>query len=219
MRTIVKYPVLAERLAYAMEVRDVKAYQLCQITGLDKSAVSNYLQGYFRPNQQRLALIAEALHVAPEWLDGYDVEMNPVQSNISNLKSSNLRRINLYSSISCGSGVFNDGNVEGVISLPGLELSGTKEYFAVKANGDSMTGVGIDDGDILIFEKTDLPEENKIGAFCIDNEYAICKRYMSDQGKIFLMSANDAYLPIVIEPMDDCFRCVGLLVKIIKDVQ
>ena len=92
-----------------------------------------------------------------------------------------------------------------------------KQYCSVYAVGNSMIGAGIEEGDLLIFERSDVSQENKIGAFCIDNEQAVCKRYKSGNGQIFLMSANDNYAPIVINPIDDCFRTVGILVKVLKD--
>ena len=220
MRLEVKYPLQAERLNYAMKLRGIKAVKLCALTGLDKATISNYRHGYFRPTEKdRLNTIAKALHVAPEWLDGYDVPMEKYESNLTPLHSSAMRNINQLEYISCGCGTFNEGSIVGVLSLPAEMFKPSSEYFAITAQGDSMINAGIEDGDILIFEVTNIPLENKIGAFCLENEYAICKKYKSTDGQIFLLSANDNYAPILIDPMDECFRCVGILVNVIKQVR
>lgn len=211
-----KEVLFAERLIEAMRIRNMKAIKLCQLTGLSQSDVSNYRHGYYKPNPKSLAKIAAALHVAPEWLDGYDVPMEQkYESNLTPL-SNNVRQINMLEFISCGCGTFNDGTIVSVLTLPEEMFNIHKEYFAITAQGDSMINAGIDDGDILFFERSDVPLDGKIGAFCLENEFAICKRYRRRDGKIYLLSANEEYAPIIVDPMDECFRCVGLLSSILK---
>ena len=214
-----KEPLFAQRLNDALRYRGMKAVKLCGLTGIRKSDISNYRHGYYKPTGTNLIKLAKALHVAPEWLDGYDVPMEKYESNLTPLHSSAMRNINQLEYISCGCGTFNEGSIVGVLSLPAEMFKPSSEYFAITAQGDSMINAGIEDGDILIFEVTNIPLENKIGAFCLENEYAICKKYKSTDGQIFLLSANDNYAPILIDPMDECFRCVGILVNVIKQVR
>ncbi len=214
-----KEPLFAERLIEAMRIRNIRAIKLCEMTGLSQSDISNYRHGYYKPNPASLIKIAKALDVAPEWLDGYDVPMvQKHESNVAPLSSNKVRQINMLEFISCGCGTFNDGQVVAVLSLPDEMFSPYKEYFAITAKGDSMINAGIDDGDILIFERSDVPVDNKIGAFCLENETALCKRYKTKDGKIYLLSANEEYAPIIIDPLDECFRCVGILSSITKKV-
>jgi transcriptional regulator with XRE-family HTH domain len=53
----------------------MKQSELCQITKIPKSAISQYLSGAFEPKQDRLHIIANALDVSPVWLMGFDVPM------------------------------------------------------------------------------------------------------------------------------------------------
>ena len=188
-----------------------KLSALCRKADITQPMMHYYLNGQFLPKHERLVKMAEALDVSPDWLLGIDEP-----ENIQPAKSK-LFLLEVLSSISCGCGIYNDGEVVDTIKLPEEMFNPHKQYFAVYAVGNSMTGAGIEEGDLLIFERTDVPQENKIGAFCIDNEQALCKRYKSGNGKIFLLSANDNYAPIVIDPLDDCFRTVGILVKVLKD--
>ena len=63
------------RIAKALSIRNMRQSELCELTKIPKSAVSQYLSGAFEPKQDRLHLIAKALNVAPAWLMGFDVPM------------------------------------------------------------------------------------------------------------------------------------------------
>ena len=208
--------VFVDRLIYAMRIRNMKAIDIVNKTSISKPMMTHYTSGRNKPSQDKLLELAAALHVAPEWLDGYDVPMEQkYESNLTPL-SNNVRQINMLEFISCGCGTFNDGTIVSVLTLPEEMFNIHKEYFAITAQGDSMINAGIDDGDILFFERSDVPLDGKIGAFCLENEFAICKRYRRRDGKIYLLSANEEYAPIIVDPMDECFRCVGLLSSILK---
>lgn len=49
------------------------------------------------------------------------------------------------------------------------------EYFAQYAKGESMKDAGINDGDLLIFERTDKVDDGVIGCFCDEDNVATCK--------------------------------------------
>ena len=213
-----KNAIFSERLVLAMRMRGMKATQLARYAGVTNADISNYRHGYYMPGTEKLHRIAKVLNVAPEWLDGYDVPMEKLETNLSPVKDKTLRSVNVLEFIGCGVGMYNDGTVIDSISLPSGMFKPNAEYFGIYAKGDSMVGAGINNGDLLVFERTDVPIHNKIGAFCIDNEYAICKKYQSVNGRVILLSANDNYSPIIIEPSNTCFRCVGILVSIIKVV-
>lgn len=56
--------------------------ELCKRTGIQKSALSNYLNGDREPRQDQISLIVDPFGVNPAWLMGYDVpmEMQPHDS-------------------------------------------------------------------------------------------------------------------------------------------
>lgn len=66
---------LKNRLREALNMRCMKAVDLCEKTGIPKSAVSYYLSGKSEPRNDRIYLIAKALDVSEAWLMGYDVPM------------------------------------------------------------------------------------------------------------------------------------------------
>lgn len=64
-----------DRLKKALEIRNMKAVDLVEKTGIPKGAVSYYLNGKSTPKADRLYLICKALDVSEAWMLGYDVEM------------------------------------------------------------------------------------------------------------------------------------------------
>lgn len=197
---------IKERIQYAMEHRGIKAQELSNKTGIPKSSISQYLSGYTKPKQDRLYLIANALHVSEAWLLGYNVAME--QS--SNENKTMDYQIPMYSFISCGTGLFVDDMIEDYIAVPNRLINPHSDYFAHVASGDSMIGKGIKDGDVLVFEKTNYLESGQVGSFCIGESQAVCKIFRKlPNGMIMLESANDKYEPILVDIYDECFRVIG----------
>lgn len=60
----------SEQLKTVMEKRNISQTELCEKTGIPKSAISQYLSGQFRPKQKRTYILAQALHTTPEFLMG-----------------------------------------------------------------------------------------------------------------------------------------------------
>lgn len=65
----------AQRINEGLKARDMTQADLCRITGIGKSAMSQYVNGSFGPRQDRIYLIAKALNVSEAWLMGFDVPM------------------------------------------------------------------------------------------------------------------------------------------------
>jgi len=67
----------SERLREAMNIRDIRAIDLSNNTGISKPLISNYLKGKYKPKQEAITKIARYLRVSEVWLMGYDdVEMD-----------------------------------------------------------------------------------------------------------------------------------------------
>lgn len=82
------------RIREAMDMRGMKAVDLCEQTGIPKSAISYYLAGKSEPKSERIYLISKALNVAEPWLMGYDVSMERLpEQKISDAKVDITKRI------------------------------------------------------------------------------------------------------------------------------
>lgn len=65
----------AQRIKEGLAARDMTQADLCRLTGIGKSAMSQYVNGSFKPRQDRIYLIAQVLNVSEAWLMGFDVPM------------------------------------------------------------------------------------------------------------------------------------------------
>ena len=60
-----------------------------------------------------------------------------------------------------------------------------------------MIGAGLDDGDLLIIDRSLNIENRKIASCQVDGDFTV-KRIKKEKEKVYLMSANKKYKPIEI---------------------
>jgi repressor LexA len=77
------------------------------------------------------------------------------------------------------------------VDLAALGLRSGTRTFALRVQGDSMTGAAIVDGDLVILEIRE-PSDGDIVAALIDGESTL-KRYVVNRGKPYLKAENPAY--------------------------
>ena len=70
--------------------------------------------------------------------------------------------------------------------------------FFVRVTGDSMTGAGINDGDILVVDRSLRPASGDVIIASIDGDFTV-KTYRSDSGGVRLVPANPAYPAICLK--------------------
>jgi repressor LexA len=192
----------ARRLELGLTLEEVGNY-----VGVNKSTVRKWETGQIKDmKRSQIAKYAKILKISPIAILGIDDET----ISVSLPKEEPVREIMIYGAISCGTGLFVDDEIIGHVSVP-LSMLPSKyaEYFAQYASGDSMEGVGIYEGDLLIFEKTQALDNGEIGSFCIDDGITTCKKFSMVGGSVMLMPANDKYQPIIVDPANECFRIIG----------
>ena len=78
----------AERIKKALYIKGMKQSDLCRLTKIPKSALSQYISGAFEPKQDRIYLMAQALNVNETWLMGLDVPMERQPKKVSPTETS-----------------------------------------------------------------------------------------------------------------------------------
>jgi len=89
--------------------------------------------------------------------------------------------------------------VEGRIDLNRDLIKHPIATFYIRVAGDSMTGAGIDAGDLLIVDRAVETCDGHIVVARINDELCVKTLCIEREGKIWLLSANDKYKPIEIE--------------------
>lgn len=105
---------------------------------------------------------------------------------------------------------------ENKISLDNVLVKNKEATFYAKANGNSMIGAGIDDGDILVIDRSLEPQNNKIAVCFIDGEFTV-KRIKLEKKEVFLMPENNNYKPIKISEENDLIIW-GIVTYVIKSL-
>src|ERR1051325_6285679 len=105
---------------------------------------------------------------------------------------------------------------EGDLGRLGLDLRAmgiptTSQTFAVCVGGDSMTGAGIHDGDVVILENRPA-KPGEIVAVLLENEVTL-KRYVVEAGRHLLRAENPNYDDI---PLTELAKIQGVAVGLIR---
>lgn len=69
--------------------------------------------------------------------------------------------------------------------------------FYGRVEGDSMIDEGIEEGDILIIDRSLEPINDDLAVCCIDGEFTL-KRIRIDHSNIWLIPSNESYPPIIV---------------------
>ena len=190
---------------FAEAAGEINVTQLADKLGISKQSVSAYLNGTRRPKQLTVSAIAQILRVDPAWLMGYDVEKYPPelsnQTALDALVSQHpeifrpkMRKVPLLGKVACGQPIYSP-NFDDGFALINDDIPAD---FALVAKGDSMTGVGIHDGDVVFFREQDMVDNGQIAAVFVDDEVTL-KRvvYYREKNKLILYSENPAFEPLV----------------------
>lgn len=100
-----------------------------------------------------------------------------------------------------------------VMDLSAVGIPTTENTFALRVEGDSMTGAGINDGDILVLERRKARSGDIVAALV--DRHVTLKRYIVDKGEPLLRAENPNYANIVpLEALEIQGVAVGLIRKL-----
>ncbi|NTV98355.1 MAG: helix-turn-helix domain-containing protein [Chlorobiaceae bacterium] len=105
--------------------------------------------------------------------------------------------------------------IEEYLDIPASWTNNRKNVFALKVNGDSMTGIGIMKGDILIVEAREKARDGQVVIASVNGEVTVKTLCVSNGGVISLAPENSRYRPIVITPDMD-FRIQGIVLAAVR---
>jgi DNA polymerase V len=105
---------------------------------------------------------------------------------------------------------------ESKISLDAVLVKNREATFYAKTSGTSMIGAGIDDGDILVIDRSLEPQNNKVAVCCIDGEFTVKRIKISKEG-VMLMPENKNFEPIKVTDENQLIIW-GIVTYIIKKI-
>ncbi|MCH1417950.1 MAG: translesion error-prone DNA polymerase V autoproteolytic subunit [Flavobacteriaceae bacterium] len=102
------------------------------------------------------------------------------------------------------------------ISIDQEVVKNEEATFYARVDGQSMQGAGLDDGDLLVIDRSKEPEDNAIAVCFIDGEFTV-KRLKVEAECIFLMPENPNYKPIKVTE-DNQLIIWGVVTYVVKKV-
>lgn len=148
--------------------------------------------------------------------NGYIIRDKYQQRGIKFVNQDNITvSIPLVGNVACGTPILAEENIEGYIGTDIDLIKGSpKEYFYLRARGDSMDNAGIDDGDlVLIHSQSQANDGDKVVALL--NDSATIKKLHKGTDYISLIpeSHNPSYQPIILK---ENFLLQGIVIKVVK---
>jgi len=109
-----------------------------------------------------------------------------------------------------------DNFTDSSIDLNKEFIQNPNSTFYARVSGDSMINAGLDDGDLLIIDKSLEARDNKIAVCFIDGDFTV-KRIRIENDAIYLIAENEKYDTIKVTE-DNNFLIWGIVTTIIKKV-
>lgn len=110
--------------------------------------------------------------------------------------------------VAAGTPILAEENLEGTLPVGRSLLRGAAEVFALRVRGESMTGKGILDGDLVLVRSQNSAQPGQMVVALIEGE-ATVKIYRPSRDQIRFEPANPTFQPIVVNRHD--FRQTSLL--------
>ena len=188
------------RLRQALEFRNMTQSELSRLSGIGKSAISQYLSGEYEAKQENIYLMSKPLNVNPAWLMGFDVPMVGGEIN---------RGIPIIGTIAAGTPILAEENIEDYFVIDNR----VNADFGLKVKGDSMINANIYNGDIAFIKKQPDLENGEIGAILLDDE-ATLKRFSKTENSVILQAENPSMTDWPRVYTDGNIRILGKLVGV-----
>jgi len=177
-------------------------YEMERVLGIPKTTVSRYLH-YMNDNG----------------ILSYTGRRQITTKTTEKMRSTTIS-LPVLGAVSCGIPKYAEENIEEYVHVP-ASWFGSGEFFALRADGQSMINAGIDDGDLVIVRKQESASPGQIVVALIDNEDATLKRYRprEDRQYIDLVPENNAFRVRTVDLSCETLIIQGVAVKVIKDLE
>lgn len=187
------------------EMKD--ALGLASKSGIHRLITALEERGFIR----RLPNKARALEVLKLPAGAHD---NVVTPNFAAPEAANDAEIPFVGKIAAGNPIAALEDSYNMMSVP-PNMIGRGDHFALEIEGESMTGVGILDGDIVVIRKSDTARNGQIVVALVDGEEATLKTLRKSGQTVDLIAENPDYPTRSFGP--DRVSVQGVLVGLVRN--
>ena len=102
------------------------------------------------------------------------------------------------------------------ISIDQEVVRNEEATFYARVSGESMQGAGLDDGDLLVIDRSIEPQNNKIAVCYVDGEFTVKRLKVVSDG-VFLIPENPRYHPMKVTEESELIIW-GIVTYVVKKV-
>lgn len=199
------------RIKEVLEEKGIKQTWLADKLNKSYNMVNSYVQNRRQPSLDDLYKIAEVLGVEAKQLLMTGLQKSKL--NEGAITNAHTIKIPLLGTVACGTPIFAEENIEAFIPVSDKFIKPSNHYFILRASGDSMDEVGINDGDLVLIRQQNTACEGDNVIALIDDEATI-KEFHYGNNMIILKprSKNGKHQPIV---LTSDFRIQGVVETVI----
>jgi repressor LexA len=118
--------------------------------------------------------------------------------------------------VAAGHPILAEEHIEDTCNVPPEFFHPTAHYL-LQVRGDSMTGAGILDGDLLVVHKTSDAQNGQIVVARVDDEVTVKRlQHTKTRSRVLLLPENDDYEPIEVNLKEQTLTIEGLSVGVIR---
>lgn len=192
---------LKERFAIIRQKSGLNIKQFAQSLDMEPTTVSSIESGKREPSKEVLYNLAVKYDVSLNWIFTGEGEMfvskyNDTLPTLSQNSTETFKIPLLSQKVSCGPGQDweSENNIIEYIDIFNISRLKIKRLFALRVEGSSMIGAGIQSGDYVIFDGgLDQRVRDGLYVFALDGD-VYCKRLEFDMNKIKIFSVRYADL-------------------------
>ena len=191
----------SERLKQIMRERGLKQVDILSAVNpyckklnlkMNRSDISQYVNGKVEPNQPKLTALSMALNVSETWLMGYDTPSMPVDiKQYPNLHPVQRCRIPMLGAIAAGKPIFAEQDYETFVDID----DSVKADLALAVEGDSMDPL-YKNGDIVFIRSQPDVRDGQVAAVIVDDSATLKRVYHLPIG-VQLVPVNPEYEPML----------------------
>ncbi len=134
--------------------------------------------------------------------------------NGSEPEEERMMKIPLIGAVAAGKPLFAEENLDCILRVPAEYLKRKGPYFALKVQGDSMNGAGIQNGDIAVVYQQPTAQNGEIVVAMVDDAVTL-KRFYKEKNRIKLQAENPAYPPLYSQNV----KILGKLAHLIRSYE
>lgn len=176
--------------------RGISQGDLARQLHVAQGMVSYWERGTYDAPPGILMELARIFDVSVDYLIYNDsVKRRQSVSSFGNVLPISTKKVPLLGAIACGEPIYaSEEHGEFAVVWSNIDCD-----FCVRAQGDSMVGARINDGDLVFCKQADIVDNGRIAAVIIDGNTATLKRFYYDRERehIVLAAENPAYAPLI----------------------